>query len=241
MKILVLQHERVEHPGSFRQMLEEDGHTWHAVHLNEGESLPDIEDYDGLWVLGGPMDVWEESEYPWLVEEKAYIKEAVEGKGKPYLGLCLGHQLLAEALGGSVGPSEQPEIGVLDVHLTELGASGVFLDGVPDRFPSLQWHSAEVKTIPEGAVCLATSDACTFQAMSWGPRAYTLQFHLEVEADTFDNWKDIPAYAAALEKALGVSGAEEMRKACSDNMSQFNVLAERVYINWMQTTAKATF
>ena len=148
MDILVLQHERTEHPGIFRRFLEEDGHRWSAVHLNEGESLPSLDGYDALWVLGGPMDTWQEEEHPWLVDEKKFIKEAVADRGMPYLGLCLGHQLLAEALGGTVGPSETPEIGILDVQLTEVGASGVFLDGSPEIFPALQWHSAEVKTYP---------------------------------------------------------------------------------------------
>jgi len=157
MKILVLQHERVEHPGVFRNYLDEDGHSWHPVLLNEGETAPPLDGFDALWVLGGPMDVWQEEEHPWLVPEKQLIKEAVEVRGMPYLGLCLGHQLLAEALGGSCGVSEQAEIGVLDVQLTEVGAAGVFLDNLPDTFPALQWHSAEITQMPEGASCLATS------------------------------------------------------------------------------------
>ena len=110
------------------------------------------------------MDTWQEEANPWLVNEKAFIKEAVEGRGLPYLGLCLEHQLLADALGGKVGPSKTPEIGVLDVQLTELGASGVFFDGLPEIFPTLQWHSAEVQQMPAGAECLATSPACAVQA-----------------------------------------------------------------------------
>lgn len=239
MHILVLQHERVEHPGIFRQFLKEDGHSWTAIELDEGEALPETFDgIDALWVMGGPMDVWQENEYPWLVAEKAFIKEAVEGRGLPYLGLCLGHQLLAEALGGQCGPSEQPEIGVLDVHLTEEGAGGVFLDDLPTTMKALQWHSAEIKTMPVGATCLATTAACPVQAMSWGPRAYSLQFHVEVEADTVENWAAIPAYRDALISALGNNGDETMREAAAAEMANFNKHAERLYINWLQTAAR---
>ena len=96
MHLLVLQHARAEHPGIFRQFLQEDGHSWDAVHLDEGEALPALEGYDGLWVMGGPMDVWQEEAYPWLIAEKAFIQKAVEEKGLPFLGLCLGHQLLGK-------------------------------------------------------------------------------------------------------------------------------------------------
>lgn len=238
MKILVLQHAAAEHPGIFRDFLAEDGHRWDAIELDEGEKLPPIEGYDALWVLGGPMDVWQEDEHPWLVEEKAFIREAVEGRGLAYLGLCLGHQLLAEALGGSVGPSKTPEIGVLDVQLTQDGASGVFLDGLPENFACLQWHSAEVTRMPPGAQVLATSPACAVQAMKWGPRAHSLQFHVEVESDTVENWNAIPEYAQALDKAMGERGAELFGKEVAEAMPEFNRTAERIYINWMQASAR---
>ena len=238
MKILVYQHHIAEHPGSFREFMKEDGHEWVPVQLDEGEKSPPLDGFDALWVMGGPMDVWEEEEHPWLVEEKKLIKEAVEERGMSFLGLCLGHQLLAEALGGKCGPSKTPEIGVLPVQLTEEGADGIIFDGLPETFNALQWHSAEVQQMPAGAKCLATTPECIVQAMSWGPRAYSMQFHMEVEADTFDNWSIIPAYANALEKAIGQDGAAKMKSDCDSQMADFKNHAERVYINWLQTSAQ---
>ena len=239
MHILIIQHARVEHAGIFRKFLREDGHTWSTVHLAEHEALPVIDNFDALWVLGGPMDVWQEEKYLWLKTEKNYIKEAVVTKGVPYLGLCLGHQLLADALGGQVGPSKHPEIGVLEVQLTEHGATGVLFDDFDDRFPCLQWHGAEVKKLPEGALVLATSPACTVQAMSWGTRAFSVQFHVEIENDTVESWSKIPAYSESLANAMGDGGLESLRYACKTKMHEFNKMAERLYINWLQTAAHA--
>lgn len=239
MHLLVLQHARAEHPGIFRTFLEEDGHSYDSVELDEGEALPLLDGYDALWVMGGPMDVWQEDAHPWLKDEKAFIKEAVEQRGLPYLGLCLGHQLLAEALGGSVGPSDTPEIGVMDVQLTEEGASGVFFDGLPPKFKTLQWHSAEIKQMPAGAACLATSPDCVVQAMKWETRAYSAQFHVEVEQDTVRNWAAIPEYEKALIDAMGTDGMKTMQAAADENLAEFNKTAERLYINWLQTAAQA--
>lgn len=237
MHILVLQHADVEHPGIFRSFLREDGHSWDTVELNNGAPLPDINGYDALWVLGGPMDVWQEDEHPWLRTEKEFIRNAVQEQGLPFLGLCLGHQLLAEALGGSVAPSKTPEIGVMDVQLTEAGATGVLFDGIPEIFKSLQWHSAEVTQMPPGATCLATSPDCAVQAMKWETRAFSVQFHLEIENDTVENWARIPAYRSALEQAMGPDGVQQMQRAAAQNQADFEKAAERFYINWLQATA----
>lgn len=238
MHLLVLQHVDIEHPGVFRRFLAEDGHSWDAFTLGGEAALPSLDSYDGLWVMGGPMDVWQEQDHPWLGGEKEFIRNAVEGRGISYLGLCLGHQLLAEALGGTVGPSVTPEIGICDVQLTEAGATGVFLDALAERFECLQWHSAEVKQMPPGGECLATSPECAVQAMKWGPRALSLQFHVEIEADTVANWAEIPEYAEALEAAMGPGAVARLARDCDQRMTSFNQTAERIYMNWLQCAAR---
>lgn len=240
MKVLVYQHARVEHPGFLRHLLAEDGHSWHPVHLDEGETPPSSFDgYDALWVLGGPMDVWDEADHPWLVPEKRLIREAVVGRGLPFLGLCLGHQLLACALGGACGRAAVPEIGVMPVQLTDQGAESIFLDGLDDTIHCLQWHGAEISTLPDGATVLASSPACRVQAMSWGRRALSLQFHVEVEQDTVHSWATLPPYKAALDGVFGETGVDRLAAACAARMATFNQTAERVYINWLQSVAHA--
>lgn len=239
MHIAILQHASVEGPGVFEEMLTEDGHTFETTHLYAGDSLPSVDKFDALWVLGGPMDVWQEDEHPWLKAEKELIRDVVEVKGMPFFGLCLGHQLLAEALGGEVGLSETPEIGIMDVQLTEVGATGILFDGLPETFECLQWHSAEVKKLPVGAEVLATSPDCAVQAMKWGPRAFSLQFHVELQDNTIPDWATIDAYSDALTAALGEGAATRLAKEASARMPEFNKMSERLYINWLQTSAQA--
>ncbi len=233
MKILILQHARSEHSGSFRNFLKLDNHTFFSVHLDEGEKLPDLNNFDALWVLGGPMDVWEEDKYPWLLKEKLFIHNAVKNNKMPFLGLCLGHQLLAEALEGKCGKGHTSEIGVQHVDLTVEGVKDPLFKGMPQSLICLQWHGAEVQEIPAGAANLATSKDCKIQAMRWGQKAYSVQFHIEVEIDTVKNWSKIPTYLKALQSSLGENGAKKLQTDCARNIHTFNSLAKQFYENWI--------
>lgn len=232
MRFLVFQHIVVEHPGVLRDFMAEDGVDWDAVELDLGEPIPALDDYDALLVMGGPMDVWEEDKHPWLVGEKAVIREAVLDRRMPVLGVCLGHQLLAAALGGDVGPMATPEIGILDVELTaEATRDPVFAD-MPMRSGVLQWHSAEVKRPPAGSVVLARSPACGIQALRIGPAAWGLQYHVELTPRTVAEWACVPAYRRSLQKTLGVDALDRLKAAAALRMAEFHRDARRLYDNF---------
>ncbi len=233
MRLLVLQHIDCEHPGRLRDFLRADGVSWTAVELDEGEPIPPLEDFDAMWVMGGPMDVWDVEEHPWLVPEKRAIRRWVRELQRPFLGVCLGHQLLADALGGTCGPQRPPEIGVLGVELTPAGRTDPIFDRMADRQHALQWHSVAVAQPPEDAVVLASSPVCRVQAMRVGACAWSMQYHVEVEDDTVRNWGAIDAYRQALESTLGPGSIDALAADADRHMDGFVSDAEQLYRNFM--------
>jgi len=236
--ILIFQHLRIEHPGIFREFFKEDGIESTIVELDEGDQIPSLKDYDALWVMGGPMDVWEELKYPWLVDEKVAIRKAVNDLKMPYVGICLGHQLLADALGGEVGPGDHAEVGVMAIHKTESGKQSSYLKNLPEKMNCLQWHSAEVKRAPNGMDILSFSEKCSIQSLSLGRQVFTMQYHQEIIASTVSNWSTIPAYKDALEKSLGVNAVNKLEQNALENMDDFNKIARQLYENWKTTVSE---
>jgi GMP synthase-like glutamine amidotransferase len=239
MRILVFQHVAIEHPGIFRTFWANAGHDWRVVELDAREAIPGLESYDLLVVMGGPMDVWQEKAHPWLAREKAAIRRWVRDLGRPYFGVCLGHQLLAASLGGEVGLMARPEVGLARVELTPDGQEDPLFNGFEAGFDTFQWHGAEVSRLPEGAIILAGNSACPAQAIRWGRHAYGVQFHTEIEPDAVSEWEQIPEYRDALTKAIGADEAARLGATIAPQMADFAAAARLLDDNLNLIVAKA--
>jgi GMP synthase-like glutamine amidotransferase len=205
-RALVLQHMDHDHPGRFLDFWAEDGIIPEFVRLFECQEIPALAGYDLMFVLGGAQDTWQEVEHGFLPAEKAAIREWVWDRAKPYFGVCLGHQLLATALGGEVALAEQSEIGVCTVAKTGDGVASPLMSGVPDEMTVMQWHHAEVKRAPQGALVLAQSDKAAVQSLAIDGHALNTQFQCEFSPQTVAGWSSLPKYVATLEREKG-SGA----------------------------------
>ncbi|GGF57607.1 amidotransferase [Azorhizobium oxalatiphilum] len=240
MRILVFQHLDVEHPGVFRDLWDASGHQWLPVELDAGEPIPPLEGFDLLAVMGGPMDVWQEEQHPWLIPEKAAIRRWVRELNRPYLGICLGHQLLADALGGTVELMQRPEVGLATIELTDAGHADPLLAGFPAMVETLQWHGAEVSRLPEGGVVLAANAACPIQAMRIGRQAWGFQYHMEITPSTVADWGLIPEYRASLETALGAERAAGLAAEVAPKLPAFRDSAELLAANLEALVAQAS-
>jgi len=228
MKFLVLQHINIEHPGIFLDFMKKDKIHIDTIELDEGEKIPKLESYDAMIVMGGPMDTWQEEAHPWLKVEKEEIHKFVSVMKKPFLGLCLGAQLLSEVVGGKVRKMKTPEIGVMDISITN--TSSIF-SGMSKNLKVLQWHSYEACDLPKNTDLLASSPLCGTQAFSFG-NAFGLQFHVEQTNETVPQWACVPEYKSALEKTLGSNALEKFRKEVEVNLKMFNSSARTIYDNF---------
>jgi GMP synthase-like glutamine amidotransferase len=182
MRIHVLQHVPFEGPAGVESWARARGHELRTVHLYAGEPPPEPDAYDWLVVLGGPMNVDEEDRHAFLAPEKRAIARAIRAE-KLVLGICLGSQLVASALGARVVRADREEIGWFSVELTDEALSHRIFARVPRRFTTFHWHG-DTFEIPRGAVCAASSDLCANQAFVYGDRVVGVQFHPEVTKES---------------------------------------------------------
>ena len=188
MKILALQHTACEGMSYLEKALEKRDIEYDYVLLNAGADIPDdTSGYSAVVILGGPMNVYEEKEYPFLKDEDLFIKKALR-EGKPMLGICLGGQLIAKAAGAKVLTGHRKELGWYDLTLTKAGIADPLFNGFPHGFKVFQWHG-DTFQIPEGATKLASSEIFPNQAFRLGS-AYALQFHIEVAEETIKDWME---------------------------------------------------
>jgi GMP synthase-like glutamine amidotransferase len=175
MRAHYLQHVPFEGLGSIEVWLQNAGYDLTSTKLYESGELPEIESIDFLVIMGGPMSVNDEQDYPWLMKEKAFIKGVIES-GKPVLGVCLGAQLIANSLGAEVFQNTEKEIGWFPIQAANTNNQPVFQ--FPLEADVFHWHG-ETFNLPPGAIRIAQSKVCKNQAFQVGTNVIGLQFHLE--------------------------------------------------------------
>ena len=232
MEIIILQHIKIEDPGYIKDLMISDGYNLTTVELDEGEKIPDnLEKFDGMFCMGGPMDTWMEKEYPWLIEEKKRIKEFVVDLKKPFLGFCLGCQLLGEVVGGKVVKSNPAEIGIMDVNFLKYKNNDTLFSKFPEKIKALQWHSYEVKKLENNkdVTLLASSSSTKYQIFRYQNHAYGIQFHIEIKNTTVNDWGCVPEYKSALENQFGKGALKKFDLKAQANMKQMNNFSTMLY------------
>ena len=235
MEILVLQHINIEDPGYIKDLMIKDGVNITTIELDEGEKIPNnLNFFDGMLCMGGPMDTWMEKDYPWLIEEKKKIKEFVVDLNKPYLGFCLGCQLLGEVIGGNVVKTNNPEIGMLDINFLDEKNKDILFADFPEKITSLQWHSYEVQELEKNkdVTLIASSKETKYQIFRYKNNAYGIQFHIEIKDTTVNDWGCVPEYKSALENQLGHGALEKFDKDARENMTNMNNYSKILYTNF---------
>lgn len=227
--ILIIKHISIEGPGIIEDYLRECKREYGIVELDKGEILPStLDGVDAIISLGGPMGAYEDDKYKFLRQECEFLKSAQENK-IPILGICLGAQLLAKALGAEVKKAPQVEIGWYRVNLTQRGRTDPLFRGIGEELLVFQWHEDQFD-IPEGGNLLAYSIPCFNQAFRFGENAYGLQFHIEVTPGMIELWFE--KYSE--DEELKLIDKDEIISFAEENYRAFLTQAEKILSNFLK-------
>jgi GMP synthase (glutamine-hydrolysing) len=227
-RILVFQHVPYEPLGTLNPQLKAAGFRIRYVNFSRTpEAVPSVDGYNGLVVLGGPMGAYQTDRHPHLGTEIELIRQALHLR-LPVLGICLGAQLLARALGAKVGPASKPEIGWHTISLSGGAQDDPLFRHFKPTQKIFQWHS-DTFALPRGATHLAASAVCNNQAFKFGDNAYGLQFHLEVDRQLIGRWLKVPAHQRELEAMGGAVDPEQVLLETRAQIAETEQLAEAVF------------
>jgi len=232
-RLLVFQHVPYEILGSLDPLLRAAGFRIRYVNFGrQPDARPDSSRYHGLIVLGGPMNCDQSDRYPHLATEIELIQETID-EGKPVLGICLGAQLIARALGARVTANATREIGWYELSPTTAGCADPLFTHFGERQMIFQWHG-DTFDIPRGATHLATSPECTNQAFRYNDNVYGLQFHLEVDEPMIRRWLHTPAMAREAMDLGGEDHPDQINAATKIHINQSIALGNRVFGDFIQ-------
>ncbi|MEK6635363.1 MAG: type 1 glutamine amidotransferase [Planctomycetota bacterium] len=228
--VLFIKHIGIEGPGTIADFLKDNRIEYTVVDLSCGDKLPKLEKaFRSFICLGGPMNVYEEEKYSFLVGEDVFLKRIVEEE-VPFLGICLGAQLIAKATGARVTKNPVKEIGWYKIVLNDDGLNDNLFKGLPEIFKVFQWHG-DTFGIPYGGKRLAFSELCQNQTLKYGRNIYGIQFHVEVTKDMIIQWAD--TYKGELESLKGiVSDKKKMLEDYSKLEGAYMKQAEQFYVNF---------
>ncbi len=232
-KLLVFQHVAHEILGTLNPLFKSAGFRIRYVNFGRHpDAQPSLNGYQGLVVLGGPMSVDQTEEYPYLLTEVRLIQQAIDHQ-IPILGICLGAQLIAKALGANVKRNGEKEIGWYPVFLTEEGRHDPVLRHFEDKEHIFQWHD-DTFEIPANAVRIVCSPLCENQAYRYGENVYAFQFHLEVDEPMIERWLRVPVMKREIKALKGKIGPDTIRCETPIYIDQLRELSDRTFTEFIK-------
>lgn len=231
-RLLVCQHVPFEILGTFHALLK--ALKFRIRYVNFGrhpDTVPSVAGYDGLIILGGPISAYHDELYPHIRTEIKLVQDAL-AKDIPVLGICLGSQIIARALGAKVQKNPHPEIGWYEIAPTAEGLEDKLIQHFKGPRQIFQWHGDSFD-LPDGCVHLASSELCRHQAFRYGDKVWGFQFHLEVDKALIERWLTVPLHVEELESLKGVIDPNTIREHTNQHLAEAMTLSNQVFSSFV--------